>query len=191
MKFTLKVMHLLLLLFCSAVVQAQDASVTNIYSIGKIPLNYGGSHQVKARIQNTSAIPLTNLPVTLTVTGANSFTDVQTIASLPANAVVTVTFAGYSNTTLGNNVLTVTIPPDVNNANNSRVWNQVVTTNLYGYKEPTLPNAANGVGFTGGTGSFVAKFNTATPANVNEVKVDFTVAGQPYSIGIWDATGPG
>ncbi|RYZ25848.1 MAG: hypothetical protein EOP49_44120, partial [Sphingobacteriales bacterium] len=85
----------------------------------------------------------------------------------------------------------MSVPPDLNNSNNSKVWNQIVTQNLYAYKEPTLPNATNGVGFNGASGSFVAKFNTSTPASVNEVKVDFTVAGQPYQIGIWDATGPG
>lgn len=170
---------------------ANDAGVTIVYTLGKLPLNFGSGHVVQAVITNGGTSTLTDLAVNLSITGANTFSNVQTISSLASGASQTVSFAPFTPTTAGANVITVTVPADAVNTNNSFTWNQEVTQNLFSYKNPSASNEAGGVGFTSATGDFVAGFKTAVPGMINEVKVDFSSGGQPYKVGIWDATGPG
>lgn len=68
--------------------------------------------------QNTGNTTLNNLPITLTVNGANTFTDVQTIASLPAGANTVVYFKAYTPLIAGVNTIKVYVPTDDVNSNN-------------------------------------------------------------------------
>ena len=65
---------------------ANDVAVTNIYTLGKIPIPNGTPRTDSARVTNFGTSTQTSLPVTLTITGANSFTNTQTIASLAPGA---------------------------------------------------------------------------------------------------------
>ena len=80
-----------------------DAGVTNIYTLGKIPIPNGTPRTDSARVTNPGINTLTSLPVTLTITGANSFTNTQTIASLAPGASAIVVFAPYTPTVPGTN----------------------------------------------------------------------------------------
>ena len=74
-----------------------DAAVTASYSFGELPLGLVPAQSIKAVIINYGAATQTNLPVTLNITGANSFTDTQTIASLAGcGSQTTVTFATFT-----------------------------------------------------------------------------------------------
>ncbi len=130
---------------------------------------------------------MTNVNVNLNVTGANTFSDVQTIASLAPGANTTVSFASFSPTTVGANAVDVTLASDDFSGNNSKSVSQTVSGNAYTYAYGTT--SSGGVGFNGFSGDFVAKFNTSTPTTVNQVQVTFTSGGNAYKIGIWDATG--
>lgn len=179
---------------------ANDISVNNVYSLGKMPIEFAAPTFIRANISNVGSNPQTNVVVSLSLTGNNSFTDNVTIPSLAPGASTEVTFAAYSPTSLSAaDLITVSVPSDDNNNNNSKTWNQEVTQNVYSYKNQSLPNDG-GVGFTGGTGDFVAKFKSNQGANypynlgppeITEIKVDFAAGGQPYQVGIWDATGAG
>ncbi|TVR80081.1 MAG: T9SS C-terminal target domain-containing protein [Chitinophagaceae bacterium] len=166
-----------------------DAAVSNIYTMGTIAIPFANPHEVSARITNTGTTPINNLPVTLDVTGANTFSDTQTIASLdPGNSAI-VTFDSYSSTNTGVNEITVTVPDDANNNNNSLMVNQIVTNDSYNYAYGT--NSDGGAGFNGAQGEIAVKFNTSLATTINEVKTFFDVANEPYLLKIWDDGGPG
>ena len=166
-----------------------DAGVTNVYTLGKIPIPNGTPRTDSARVTNGGTNTQTSLPVTLTITGANSFTDVQTIASLAPGASTTVVFAAYTPTVQGTNNVVVSVPADDNNANNSLTVAQTVNLNTWSYAYGTVPSG--GVGFNGASGDFVAKFNTNAATAISQITVNFSSGGQPFQIGIWDATGAG
>lgn len=167
---------------------ANDAAVSIIYSLGKLPLSFGNNHVVQAVVRNNGSNALSGLDVTLNITGANTFSNVKTI-SLAPGAQQVVSFDPFTPTATGANVLTVTVPADDVLSNNSKTWNQDVTSNLFSYKNPSASNEVGGVGFTGASGDFVAGFTTASAGALNEIKVDFASGGQSYRVGIWDATG--
>ncbi|HAI82387.1 MAG TPA: hypothetical protein DCL43_01870, partial [Chitinophagaceae bacterium] len=76
-----------------------DASVLATYTLGSLALNYSANHVVRARVLNAGSTNLTNLPVTLSITGANTFSNGQTISSLAPGDSVTVSFASFTPTT--------------------------------------------------------------------------------------------
>lgn len=185
-----------------------DVSVTGVYTLGKLPIEYGAPTTIQANIQNPGTNTMTNVNVSLSISGTNSFSDNQVIASIAPGANVVVNFAPYSpaNLSTGDVVtVTATAAGDQIATNNTATWNQDVTQNVYTYKNQAVANSG-GIGFNGGAGDFVAKFNSNIGQNypynlsnpaINEIKVDFIATsgnaniGQSYKVGIWDATGPG
>lgn len=166
-----------------------DAAVTQVYTLGKLPIPYGSPHTIKTNIKNNGDNTLTNVQVTLNITGTNTFTDVQTIPSLASQASVDVSFAAFTPANIGANTIVVSVPADNVNTNNSVTVSQTITNNSYSYAYGTTPSG--GVGFNGATGDFVAKFNSNSPTTINQVSVNFSAGGQPFQVGIWDATGAG
>ena len=163
---------------------ANDAQVSLIYTLGSLRLNYSNNTIIKARVTNGSAGTLTNLPVTLALSGANTFNDVQTVASLASGASTIVSFAAFTPSALGTNTLLVSVPADDNNANNSATITQNVTSGNFSFKYPGT-SSSGGVGFNGNAGVFVGKFTTTYPALLHQVNVDITTAGQPYKVAVY------
>ncbi len=125
-----------------------DASVQAVYTLGKLPLGFGVPHTISAVVSNTGDNIITALPCTLTVKGSNSFTDIQTIASIPVGGSATVTFSSFSPTVVGADTVTVNVPADGNLMNNSSsIIHTVNNTNTFAYTNgatftaATLPNA--------------------------------------------------
>jgi hypothetical protein len=167
-----------------------DAYVNNVFSLGKLPTPNATPHIVSANISNNGTSVLTSLPVTLTVTGANSFTNVQTIASLAPGASTVVYFSGYTATIVGIDNIAVTVPMDDDNTNNLKTTVQTVNVNTWSYSQGSI--AFGGIGFPTSAGDLVAKFsNSVAGAKVSQVTVNFVGSGQPYKIGFWNATGAG
>lgn len=108
------------------------------------------SQIVTSVISNTSVAALTNVPVTLTVTGANPFTLTQTIPSIAAGGSSTLLFNNVPTINLGAQTLTVTIPADEQPGNNSRTFTQLVQCDTIGYAQS--PVQSGGVGFNTGAG---------------------------------------
>ncbi|GAA3934299.1 T9SS-dependent choice-of-anchor J family protein [Hymenobacter algoricola] len=174
-----------------------DATVATVYTLGKLATPTSLPHAVSAAVRNLGNQPLTNLPVTLTVGGANTFSNTQTVASLAAGATTIVTFAPYPATlALGTNNVSVqtTVSGDVNTANNTATYTQVVTPNRATYIDDTQPFAATGIGAGAADGVIATKHFAVQPAAVNEVKFTFAASAnnvQPYQVVIFDATGTG
>lgn len=173
-----------------AVAPANDAAVSVIYTLGKIAASTALPHAVQAVIMNVGTSAKTNVAATLTVTGANSFTDTKTIASLAAGASTTVTFASYPTTlVVGDNVVTVSLPDDANAANNTATYGQTVTTNRISYTNPSGTTTGS-VGVGGGL--LASKF--VLPAATVITDVVLTLAAStgntaPYQVVLYDAAG--
>ncbi len=165
-----------------------DAAAFQILTLGKLPRT-ALPHAVQAVIINPGTTSLSNVAVTLTVTGANSFTNTQTITSIPVGEGALATFTLPTTFVAGDNVLTVTVPVDGNNANNSVSTRQTVTNNgVFSYVPSDLTNTSTGsfgaVNNAAGTGSagavFAAAFTTVTGGTVTSVRVFLT---DPFSVG--------
>ncbi len=162
----------------------KDAAVQEVYSLGKIPVPYANPHEVRANILNKGLDTLFNQKVILNITGANSFTDSLFIDTLAPAVNKYVTFTPFNYLNIGSGLVTVSVPPDSTNTNNSKIFNQIATTGTYAYADPTLP-AIGGVGFNGVGGDFIAKFPYTGSNNINQVGVNFNTGGQPFQIVIY------
>ena len=168
---------------------ANDAAVTAVYTLGKLPIPYAAPHAVSANIINNGLNTLFNLNVTLNISGANTFTDVQNIASVAPGASAKVTFAGFTPAASGFNTISVSLPNDDFNTDNTSSVSQEVTTNSYNYAYGT--SATGAAGLTNNTIDMAVKFTTNTPTTVNQIGVNFGVGGLPFKMGIWDKSGAG
>ncbi len=166
-----------------------DGLVLQVYTLGKLPIPFGNPHAIQAYIKNQGSDTIFSIPATLTVTGANSFTNIKTIDTLLPGEQKLVTYDNFNPTVNGANTVTVTVPSDQNNINNSVTKNLETNLNTYSYAQGTTPSG--GVGFNTATGDFVAKFTTTTSQAMNQVDVRFSSGGQPFQIGIWSATAAG
>ena len=169
-----------------------DASVDFVISLGSLAQPLVGPQTVQAVITNKGANPLTNLPVTFNLTGAETFTNTQTVATLAAcGGQTTVTFAPFTPSAIGSDTVTVTVPADDDAGNNSKNRPLDETFNLYSYKHPGT-TAAGGVGVTSNTADFVAKFATTAAAKVSAVIVEFpAVTTTTYRVAIYPDSGSG
>jgi hypothetical protein len=169
-----------------------DASVDLVYSLGSLALPLVGPQTVQAVITNRGASALNNLPVTLALTGAETFTDTQNVATLAAcGGQTTVTFAPFTPSVIGSDTVTVSVPADDIAGNNSADRPLDETFNLYSYKYPGS-TPTNGVGSSGGTIDMVATFTTAVAAKVSAVNLEFPVpTATTYRVAIYPDSGSG
>jgi hypothetical protein len=136
---------------------ANDAAVSAIYTLGKLPKS-ALPHTIQAVVSNPGSSAQTNLVVTLNVTGANTFTNTQTIASLAAGGTTTVTFSALPTTLVaGVNTVAVSVPADGNSANNSATVQQTVNSGTaFSYVPTNLTNTPS---------STLSGLGAVTPAN--------------------------
>jgi hypothetical protein len=169
-----------------------DASVDGIYSFGELPLGQVPAQVTRAEIVNKGVAPATNVMATLNVTGADTFTDMQTIASLAScSGSALATFGAFTPGALGLDTVTVSLPPDDFAPNNSLSKPLMITSRDYSYKHPGT-TASGGVGFTGATGAIVCKFPITTANAVTAVKLEFnTVSATTYRVAIYGDSGTG
>lgn len=128
-----------------------DASVRAVYAQGKVALPYYRPDSIRANIANTGINTLTGLVVTLTISGANTYTTTATIASLAPNANTNVSFAPYYPTNLGASLITVSVPTDDNPANNNRNYSFSVGEHVQSYIDTLVPSS-------GGNGTTIPNF---------------------------------
>lgn len=134
--------------FISTPPPPNDAEVQYTYTLGEIPLVYGAPHVVSALVKNKGTNTLTSLVVSLSITGSNTFNASQTVSSLAPGASVTVPFAGFTPTAAGTNTVTVSVPSDDNNTNNSKSVTQLVTSGTFSYADnsPAVGDVGAGTG---------------------------------------------
>lgn len=147
-----------------------DVSVEGINSLGNIANVISTSAPISAVVKNNSNTTLTNINVTATVTGSNTYTNSQTIASLASGATATVNFSAWTPSALGANVITVSVPSDQVNTNNTRTFNSTVTCNTEGASQnPVSYNS--GVGFNTGSGIIATNLQPTVATTITGVNL--------------------
>lgn len=154
-----------------------DLRADIVYSLGKLPALYGNPTNIRAVVRNVGDNDYAGGgTASMTITGANSGSGSATIPALLAGETAVLDFGDFTLSNLGNTNLALGTPSDDNVGNNTKSWTVNVNSNTYSYKNPLSGNSG-GVGFTGGTGVFVAKFSSSSTNTLNSVKVDFNGSG--------------
>ena len=147
-----------------------DAGVAQLYTITQLPVPGAAAHTVRALVRNNGTNDLANVSVALNVTGANTFNNTQTIASLAVGATTTVTFAPYTSTAQGTNTVTVSLPNDDNPFNNAQSEAQLVNRTTFSYSTIGA-NATSATGFREDTElGFAAKYTLGLASSITGVR---------------------
>ncbi|MCC3157886.1 T9SS type A sorting domain-containing protein [Hymenobacter sp. 15J16-1T3B] len=150
---------------------ANDIEVQLIYSATKVPLTGGGGQVVQAVLRNVGTTAQTLIPVTLSVSGATTYSNTQAVPSLAVGAQTTVNFGTFSPAALGTNNITVSLLADDNAANNTKTVTQQVTSNTYSYENGTPANSLVGIQPTNATGAFLSKFNLSASRQISGANI--------------------
>ena len=134
-----------------------------------------------------------NLPVTLSVSGANEFTDVQNIASLAPSSTTIVTFASYTPINVGDNNISVSVPADDVLANNEIVRTETATTGTISYTSGY--NKLSAINYSAGEDAAILIENTGKKI-IDSIKTytsSSNYVGKQFLVAIYSytATGPG
>ena len=118
-------------------IHTNDCAVQNIYTVHERPTVVETSPEIKAIVTNEGRNAQNNVQVTLTVSGANSYTETATIANIPYNGQGVATFTGAHLPNNGTNNISVTCQNDENNANNTLNALLNTTANNINYADTT------------------------------------------------------
>ncbi len=143
-----------------------DAATQFVYTLGELPV--GQSNQISALIENVGAGNIASVDVTLNITGANTFSNVQTVTNLLIGESVLVSFAAYTPTAIGLSDVAVSLASDNNNANNSYSYYQSSDAS-FAYAD-TSENSSS-LGYNNGSGLMLAKYNAGASCSVNDIEV--------------------
>jgi hypothetical protein len=119
---------------------------------GQDNLLLGTTQVVAASVKNISSVALTNVPVSLSITGANPYTATQTVASIAAGATASVNFTAVPKTNTGVQTVVVSVPPDQQTSNDSFTLTQNIYCDTVGYAFGNT--ITGGLGYNTGTGIF-------------------------------------
>jgi hypothetical protein len=168
-----------------------DASVDQVMALGSVPLGLAGPQTIQAVVTNRGALTRSNIAVTLNVTGAETFTDTQTVASLDPCVQEVVTFAAFNPTAVGADTVQVSVGSDDFAGNDSKSKPMNVTLPQYSYKYPGSTTIL-GLGGAGGPIAIVNKFGIASASSVTAVNLDFFVpTATTYRVAIYGDDGTG
>ncbi len=151
----------------------KQAAVADIYTMGNLLVPGALPHAISARISNHGEAPLTNVPVTLALAGANTYTETKTIAALAVDSSVVLTFSPLSNAgvlALGTNTVSVQLPADDNTADNTKSLTQLVSANTMSYADAEAFSDVR-VGYNTDSGLLLTKYQVSSRTSVSTVTV--------------------
>ena len=114
---------------------ANELATIAVYTLGSLPQGAGDNHKVEAIVKNEGSQTQYNVPVTLYITGANTFTNVFTVDSIMSGQSKNITFAPFTATVQGMQDVTVSVPADMDNSNNTKSYLQYVTSDSIAYAD--------------------------------------------------------
>lgn len=156
-----------------------DIAVKEIYTLGQLPLNNALPHTISAYVYNEGTTVQTNVNVTLSITGSNTFNPaVITIPTIEPGKGVVVNFAEFTPTVAGTNTVTVSVPNDDFNPNNSKAISQNTTSGTFNYS--SLSTTAE----SAFPGAFVAVCKYHINGSAKIVSVDAMILDNPVMTGL-------
>ncbi|MDQ8004632.1 MAG: T9SS type A sorting domain-containing protein [Pedobacter sp.] len=139
-------------------VPASDLGVSNVYAMSTAPVNEG-LQKITARVLNNGAAVQNNVEATLTVTGANTFTDTKTIATINSEGEAIVQFDDFIPANKGTNTITVTLNVTDGNANNnSLAVTQIVGDGRFSHNIDGTDNTSTSSGSNVGKAVLAARY---------------------------------
>lgn len=150
--------------------RANEVEVLALYAKGRNPRQWGTPEVIQAVVRNNGYQVRSNQTVTLTVGGANTFTNTQTIPSLGIDTVQVVNFANFTPANLGFNNMSVTIPSDDVPANNSKSWVQQQTDSIFSYNDSSLVGLG-GVGYNTLSGLLLTRYTVTGQRSVRAARI--------------------
>jgi hypothetical protein len=168
--------------------------VVRIYSLGKVALPSGNPVKVSALVQNKSGADI-SFDVVLTIFRASDsevrFTNTKSVSNLGAGLTQVVNFDDWNADAIefdSVEVEIVQLSGETYTLNNRKVNVLDLNEDTFSYAQGT---ATTGVGANANTIDIAAKYTVNTGTTVDQISVGFTTAGQPYTLGIYSADGPG
>lgn len=160
---------------------SNDIEIVGMEAPGKVNISFNTPYTVRALVRNSSNTSHNNINVSLNVNGANTFANTQIISSLAAGASSMVTFSPFNPGNLGANTLSVSVPADQNNTNNSATYSQSVTCNNWAQNPATGSYTSLAVGF--GTLSGIIATPFVNPVASSLVGIRGAISNNAASIG--------
>jgi hypothetical protein len=179
--------------FTPSVAPSNDIAVRTIYTMGKVASPTALPQPVSAAVSNLGTATQTNIPVVLNVTGANPFTFNATVARLAPGATALVPLGNLPATmTAGNNLLTVSVPTDGDNTNNSATYGQIVSATRLSYIDPAKSASGSFSIFSNSISVLATKYKvngTVVPTDAIITFGDNGGVANAYQVLLYDANG--
>lgn len=150
-------------------VLSNDIAVTDLYILGQMPTQQHMSTKIKAKIANVGANAQSNVTATLTISGANTYTETINNINLAYQGERTLIFNGTQLSNPGQNTVTVSVNPDQNNANNSQARLMVTTLNQVAHADDTTSSIL-AIGGTTAHTKLVNRYNVEEEIMVKAVR---------------------
>ena len=164
-----------------AIPVANDAAASAIQGFASVIVPASNPLTIRGVVRNAGSNALTTaIPVTLTISGANTYTQTQNVASLAFGATEVVAFPGISLPNVGQNTVTISVPSDGNNANNSVSQPMETSATTFSLATPgaVVVNSFN----PGYNRYYAAKMTLSTARSITAVSALLTDAGSSSTI---------
>ena len=152
-----------------------DVSIAEAYVDRIVPKSAAASLYNRVRIRNEGTAVLTDINVTMQITGVNTFSQAINIAILSAGAEQVVDFSGYNNFSTGDQsiLFTVAATGDERPENNTALKIQSVS-NSFAQPLADTENQVTGIGFNGSANNEIAikMYGTGT-RKISQIRVPF------------------
>lgn len=169
-----------------------DIAVTTVYSYGQAPTNHD-AQVTSALISNLGSTIATNIPVTLTISGANSFTNTQTIPSLATGDTELVSFTAFLPSSSGLETVTISVAQtgDQDTTNNSISLPQEALADFISYQHfPSNSTFSSSIGTTN-NGQFAVKVKNTGVKFVQSISFTSVLTPAPVAVLVYEDNGVG
>ena len=156
---------------------ANDVAASAIQGFASVIVPANNPLTIRGVVRNAGTNALTTaIPVTLTISGANTYTATQNLSSLALAGSGLVTFSGIVLPNVGPNTVTLSVPGDGNNGNNSVSQPMETSATTFSLATPGL--LALGTGFNPGVDRYyAAKMTLNTARSITAVSALVTDVG--------------
>ncbi|MGE0568263.1 MAG: T9SS type A sorting domain-containing protein [Bacteroidia bacterium] len=160
-----------------------EVVVQSLNAYGKDAQIAGGTQTITATIFNGSNNTLNGIPVDLTISGSNPFSNTITISSLAAGVSTVITFPVYTPTVLGPSNMQLSVPVDEDNSNNTISFTHSLTCNVMGTGPASFAptSYSSGVGFNTGSGIIYSEFKV--PATQTLIGINLGISSGINNLG--------
>lgn len=162
--------------------QSIDVEVVDVKSkYGKFNIILDTTILIEALISNNSSVNIYDTPVTLNITGSNTFSIIDTIPVINSGDTASILFQNISVSNIGSQVINVSILNDANNANNSLDYIQEIICDTLSYANNSA--ITNGVGYNTGGGILTSKFDLTNNLPLKIPKMAITIGVATNNVG--------